>query len=105
MASSGGKVVKNVAGYDLGKLYAGSYGTLGLIVAAAFRLHPLPAATAYVTLAAADTAAAQAAIAAAAGSPLAPSAAEIDRPSRRTGRGSASCWRATRTEWRNGPDG
>jgi glycolate oxidase FAD binding subunit len=82
VASSGGKVVKNVAGYDLGKLFAGSYGTLGLIVEAAFRLHPLPAATAFVTLEAADADGAQAAVAAAAQSPLAPVAAEIDRPSR-----------------------
>jgi glycolate oxidase FAD binding subunit len=82
VAHSGGKVVKNVAGYDLGKLFAGSYGTLGLIVEAAFRLHPLPGATAFVTLDAADTAAAHAAVEAAASSPLAPSAAEIDRPAR-----------------------
>ncbi|WP_162924385.1 FAD-binding oxidoreductase [Rubrobacter indicoceani] len=42
IAKSGGKVVKNVAGYDLGKLFTGSLGTLGVIVEANFRLHPLP---------------------------------------------------------------
>ncbi len=42
LAKSGGKVVKNVAGYDLAKLFTGGLGTLGVIVQAIFRLHPLP---------------------------------------------------------------
>jgi glycolate dehydrogenase FAD-binding subunit len=46
LAKAGGKVIKNVAGYDLGKLFAGSYGTLGLIVSVTVRLHPRPVATA-----------------------------------------------------------
>jgi glycolate dehydrogenase FAD-binding subunit len=46
VASSGGKVVKNVAGYDLGKLICGSEGRLALIARVALRLHPLPAASA-----------------------------------------------------------
>jgi FAD/FMN-containing dehydrogenase len=50
VASSGGKVVKNVAGYDLGKLFSGSRGRLGLIARLALRLHPRPAASATVVL-------------------------------------------------------
>jgi FAD/FMN-containing dehydrogenase len=48
VASSGGKVVKNVAGYDLGKLFSGSRGRLGLIARVALRLHARPAADATV---------------------------------------------------------
>jgi glycolate oxidase FAD binding subunit len=46
VASSGGKVVKNVAGYDLGKLFCGSRGTLGVVCRASLRLHPSPDASA-----------------------------------------------------------
>jgi glycolate oxidase FAD binding subunit len=46
IASSGGTVVKNVAGYDLGKLACGSDGRLALIGRVALRLHPTPAASA-----------------------------------------------------------
>jgi glycolate oxidase FAD binding subunit len=41
IAKTGGKVVKNVAGYDLHKLMTGSFGTLGVISEVNFRLHPL----------------------------------------------------------------
>jgi glycolate dehydrogenase FAD-binding subunit len=50
VASSGGKVVKNVAGYDLGKLFCGSRGRLGLIARIALRLHPRPAVSRSVVL-------------------------------------------------------
>src|SRR5205085_10326631 len=41
-ASSGGKVVKHVAGYDLGKLFCGSRGRVGRVERLALRLHPKP---------------------------------------------------------------
>lgn len=42
VVKSGGKVVKNVAGYDLNKLYIGSFGTLGIITEVSLKLSPLP---------------------------------------------------------------
>jgi glycolate oxidase FAD binding subunit len=46
VAHGGGKVVKNVAGFDLPRLLCGSLGTLGLVAEVVFRLHPLPEASA-----------------------------------------------------------
>ena len=45
VARAGGKVVKNVAGFDVSKLMVGSLGTLAIVAKATFRLHPLPEAT------------------------------------------------------------
>jgi len=50
IAKAGGRVVKNVAGYDLMKLFTGSYGTLGIIAQVTLRVYPLPKASATVVL-------------------------------------------------------
>jgi len=55
LARAGGKVIKNVAGYDLAKLYSGSFGTLGMICEVAVRLHPRPPAQATATGATGDS--------------------------------------------------
>ncbi|ULB08520.1 FAD-binding protein [Cereibacter azotoformans] len=75
VVKNGGRVMKNVTGYDLVKLLAGSHGTLGVLTEVAFKLLPMPETT--VTLALPDLAPdrAVAAMAAALGSPFDPSAA------------------------------
>jgi len=50
IAKAGGRVVKNVAGYDLSKIMSGSFGSLGAIVSATFKLSPLPAASSTVLI-------------------------------------------------------
>jgi FAD/FMN-containing dehydrogenase len=79
VASSGGKVVKNVAGYDLGKLVCGSKGRLGLIARVALRLHPLPAASATLLVETDDPAGAVRALRR---SQLQPSAVDVLHPGR-----------------------
>jgi len=68
---AGGRVVKNVAGYDLNKLYIGSLGTVGVVVELSFKLWPLPPAQATL-LAAFDAQALRAALTALLRTPLAP---------------------------------
>lgn len=50
MAKAGGRVVKNVAGYDLMKLFTGSYGTLGILTQVTFRVYPVQEASGTVVL-------------------------------------------------------
>jgi len=79
VASSGGKVVKNVAGYDLGKLVCGSEGRLALIARVSLRLHPLPAAAATLVVETDDPAGVVRALRR---SQLQPSALDVHHPGR-----------------------
>ena len=82
IASSGGKVVKNVAGYDLAKLFCGSAGRLGLIVRVALRLHPVPEASRTLVAPVDDPADAQTRARAILRAPLAPSSVDVHWPGR-----------------------
>lgn len=79
VSKAGGTVVKNVAGYDLAKLYTGSLGTLGVITEAVFRLHPLPDTGRWITVTAGHPEQAADAVAAARQSQHDPVALEVDR--------------------------
>src|SRR6266849_3965237 len=77
VSRSGGRVVKNVAGYDLNKLYIGSLGTLGIIVEANFKLQPLPTNERTLILTFSTAEDAMATVIALMGSLLTPSAIEL----------------------------
>jgi glycolate dehydrogenase FAD-binding subunit len=77
VVKGGGKVVKNVAGYDLPKLFIGSYGTLGVIVEATLKLRPVPEAERLVALRFAGLKDAAAAVRALLASDLIPNAVEL----------------------------
>jgi glycolate oxidase FAD binding subunit len=79
IASAGGKVVKNVAGYDLARLVCGSEGRLAFVARASFRLHPLPRASQAVVI---ETNASATVVRALMRSQLQPSALDILHPGR-----------------------
>ena len=82
IAKSGGIVVKNVAGYDLGRLMTGSFGCLAVIASATFKLYPIPPASRTVAIDAGDdagvTALAEGVLAALAASQLMPTSVELE---------------------------
>ncbi|MCC6179408.1 MAG: FAD-binding oxidoreductase [Chloroflexi bacterium] len=77
ISKAGGRVVKNVAGYDLNKLYIGALGTVGIVVELSFRLHPLPQAQGMLLAAFGRAEEASEAIQRLVRSPLGPAAIEL----------------------------
>jgi glycolate oxidase FAD binding subunit len=79
-AKAGGIVVKNVAGYDLARLVTGSYGCLGVILSATFKLYPRPPASATVVVDSVTPVSARALAAAVEQNQLTPTALEVQTP-------------------------
>jgi glycolate oxidase FAD binding subunit len=77
VARAGGRVVKNVAGYDLSRLLCGSFGALGVITSATFKLTPLPPASTTLVVTPRDLAHAQEIASAIAAAPLTPTALDL----------------------------
>ncbi|MFC7496591.1 MULTISPECIES: FAD-binding oxidoreductase [unclassified Nocardioides] len=85
VAKAGGRVVKNVAGYDLGKLMVGSFGTLAVVTEAVFRLHPVPEARRWVRVDVDSADRAHELTQAVVHSQLVPAAVEVEWPADGTG--------------------
>src|SRR4051812_20940540 len=83
IARAGGRVVKNVAGYDLSKLLCGSVGSLAVVTSATFKLAPLPPASSTLVATLPDARSAGALSVAFAGSTLTPSTVELQSPPHR----------------------
>jgi glycolate oxidase FAD binding subunit len=83
IARAGGRVVKNVAGYDLSKLLCGSFGSLAVITSATFKLAPLPQASSTLVASVGDARSLGALALAVAGSPLTPTTIELQSPPHR----------------------
>ena len=92
LTHAGGRVVKNVAGYDLNKLYIGSLGTLGVLVELSFKLAPLPPASRCVVGEFASASATREVLHAVVRSPLAPLAVELVNPAFAMSCGLSSAW-------------
>jgi glycolate oxidase FAD binding subunit len=91
IAKAGGQVVKNVAGYDVSKIMSGSFGSLGVIVAATFKLSPVAAASTTVLIPHLDSDATVRVVEAMAASQLEPVAFELDLRVPRGGKPEIDC--------------
>jgi glycolate oxidase FAD binding subunit len=83
IVKAGGRVVKNVAGYDLARLMCGSLGSLAIVTAATFKLSPVPRVSLTVVADFADAGALGALVRALSAAPVTPSAVELDSPPHR----------------------
>jgi glycolate oxidase FAD binding subunit len=83
VAKAGGKVVKNVAGYDLARMLCGSFGSLVVVTSATFKLSPFAAVSRTVVASVRDAAACAELATAIASAPLTPTALEIESPPHR----------------------